>query len=312
MNRGDPIVRTAYLIVSHRGPDQVLRLVRTLREGPGAHVLVRHDQRRSRLDPGELERAGGCLHLDDLTVEWGSWTYLRMLIGGLERIEAEVDPDWTLVISGQDYPLRPLAEIESRLAAAEHDAFLGVAWELETERTPPPPAGDFFRRYAYAHMPLPHRTPRLPGRLAPVAYRRDLPPPLRPRLGVRRLRLPFGPNRRCWVSTDWPVLGRRALHAVLRAAREERALMRHYRHTVVPSESFFATVLMNDPALRVSLGDRRLTSFAPGSPHPDVLRVADLDRLRDSGAHFARKFDAEVDAAVLDRLDELRHPESPR
>jgi len=180
--------RVAFLIVSHRAPEQVLRLVRALREHPGAEVLVRHDQRRSRLDEGELERAGGRLHPDDLAVEWGS----------------------------------------------------------------------------------------------------------------------------CWVSTDWPILGRRALQAVLRAAGERRALMRHYRRSIVPSESFFATVLMNDPDMRVSHDDRRFASFAPGSAHPDVLTSADLDRLRAAGAHFARKFDAEVDATVLDRLDELRRPAGPR
>jgi hypothetical protein len=99
---------------------------------------------------------------------------------------------------------------------------------------------------------------------------------------------------------------------VLRAARDERALMRHYRRTIVPSESFFATVLMNDPELRVSSDDRRFVSFAPGAAHPDVLTEADLDRLMASGAHFARKFDAEADAAVLDRLDELRLSRRPR
>jgi hypothetical protein len=33
------------------------RLVRALRKSPGAHVLVRYDQRHSRLDAGGLERA---------------------------------------------------------------------------------------------------------------------------------------------------------------------------------------------------------------------------------------------------------------
>jgi hypothetical protein len=48
-------VRVAYLIVSHRSPGQVLRLVRALREDPDAEVVVRHDPRHSRLDDDELE-----------------------------------------------------------------------------------------------------------------------------------------------------------------------------------------------------------------------------------------------------------------
>ena len=82
--------------------------------------------------------------------------------------------------------------------------------------------------------------------------------------------------------------------------------MRYYRLTIVPSESFFATALMNDRGLQVAHDDRRFVSFTPGSPSPEVLTEADLDRVRASGAEFARKFDAAVDGAVLDRLDELR------
>jgi hypothetical protein len=300
-------VKIAYLIVSHRSPGQVLRLVGALRESPSSHVLVRHDQRHSRLGAAEVERAGGALHEDGLTVEWGSWTYLLMLLGALERIAAEVDPDWTMVISGQDYPVRPPGEIESRLEHADADAFCGVSWELETRSVPPPPADDFFRRYAYAHFEPP-AVPRLPARLRPLAYRRDLPAPLRARVGIRHPRLPFHDGMRCWVSTDWPILGRRAVQAVLRAARERTRLMRHYRRTIVPSESFFATVLMNDPGTRVSQEDRRFAAFAPGAPSPRVLTEADLEAVLDSGAHFARKFDPAVDAAVLDRLDKLRNP----
>ena len=299
-------MRIAYLVISHGDPAQVLRLVRALREGPSSHVYVRHDERRSRLDRRELDAAGGIQLRDAIDVEWGDWSYLRMLLDALERIRAELDPDWVLVVSGQDYPLRPLPEIEARLESAHNDAFIGLAWELETGQPPPSPADDFFRRYAYRHVRVPAWMPHLPGRLGGLAYLRELPPPLRPRLGLRSPRLPFGPDLRCWVSGDWPLLGRRALAALLEAAREKQALMRHLRWTIAPSESFFATVLMNEPGLSVSGDDHRFVSFGPGAARPDLLTSADLERLVASGAHFARKFDAGVDAAVLDRLDELR------
>jgi hypothetical protein len=144
--------------------------------------------------------------------------------------------------------------------------------------------------------------PHLPGWLRPAAYVRELPP----RVGLRRPRLPFGPDLRCWVSTDWPTLSRAAVEALLRTTAERPRLMRHYRRSVSPGESFFATVLMNDSALRVSGDDRRFVRFAPGAPSPYVLTSADLDDMNASGAHFARKFDAGVDPGVLDRLDELR------
>jgi len=61
-------VRVAYVVLSHRTPEQVLRLVRALREGPAAEVLVRHDQRRSRLAAAEVEAAGAELIEDGIDV----------------------------------------------------------------------------------------------------------------------------------------------------------------------------------------------------------------------------------------------------
>jgi hypothetical protein len=305
-------VRIAYLVVSHRNPAQVLRLVGALKEGPAAEVVVRHDERRSRLDPDELERAGGRALRDGINVEWGHHSHLRMLLGAIGRVRTELDPDWLVVISGQDYPLRPLAEIEGRLAGADEDAFLGNPWRLQTNSPPRPPADEFFRRYAYWHTSVPSPTPKPPGRLQRLAYIRELPSGGRPLLGIRRPRLPFSDASPCWVSADWPLLGRRAIEALLGAARHDARLLRHYRHTFAGSESFLATVLMNERSLSVSGDDRRFVRFAPGAPHPDLLTSADLGQLIDSGAHFARKFDAGVDAAVLDALDERRKAAGPR
>jgi hypothetical protein len=300
-------VRIAYLVLSHRNPEQVLRLVSVLNEGPSAEVLVRHDPRRSTLDERALERLGASALHDDVDFDWGGWSQLQMLLACLEGA-ASLDPDWTLVLSGQDYPLRPLAAIEDGLANSEYDAMLGHAWELETDKPPGPPADEFFLRCAYRHYPAPGLLPRLPGTLRPLAYRRELPR----QIGLRRIRLPFREGFRCFVSADWLTLNRRALRTVLDAANDRR-LMRFFRRVAIPSESFFATVLLNDGSLRVAGHNRRFVSFeAPLTPHPETLTMADLDRLLASECDFARKFDADGDADVLDALDQRRRSEIPR
>jgi hypothetical protein len=300
-------VRVAYVVVSHRNPGQILRLVSALKEGPGAEVVVRHDQRRNRIDPAALDELGAHLLEDGIDVQWGEFSQFRMLVGALEYALGALDPDWILVISGQDYPLRPMAEIEASLAAAEPDAFLQDAWELDTGSLPGPPEDEFFLRYAYRHYVVPRWVPRPPRRLRPVLYRRDMPQGLPSRIGVRRTRLPFGERFRCFVSADWLTLRRHAARLVVETARTDRRLERYYRRTVIASESFFASVLMNAPGIDVARESRRFVAFArPGTPHPDVLTTKDLDRLLASGMQFGRKFDVETDAEVLDRLDAVR------
>ena len=57
-------------------------------------------------------------------MEWGGWSYLQVLLDGLRTVADRADPDWTIVLSGQDYPLAHHSELEQFLAREEHDAHL--------------------------------------------------------------------------------------------------------------------------------------------------------------------------------------------
>jgi hypothetical protein len=123
------------------------------------------------------------------------------------------------------------------------------------------PAGDddFFLRLDYRHYRRPRRLPHLPRALRPLVYVRDLPP----LVGVRRLRRP---GVRAYLSADWVTLSRRGL-----AASEDRRQLRPFRRMPVPSESFFATVLLNHPRLRIERDHRRFLALA-GPPAPRTRR----------------------------------------
>jgi hypothetical protein len=291
-------VKVAYIVLSHRNPEQVLRLVRVLKEGPAARVLVRHDSRGPDLPEAELNEAGGEAIEDDIAFEWGGWSQLQLYLACLREAHERHDPDWALILSGQDYPLRPPAEIEATLEAAQIDGRLGAVREVERHR-PPPGEDEFFLRCRYRHYTRPRAIGHLPRALRGLAYTRDLPP----LVGLRRL---APPPLDYHASADWLTLGRRALATTL-AAAEDRRLMRHFRRVAVPSESFFASVLLSDRALTIERDHRRFAPFAhEGAPHPETLTAADLDRLLSSGADFARKFDIDVDSRILDLLDEHR------
>jgi hypothetical protein len=298
-------VTVVYVVISHRNPEQVVRLVRVLREGPSSRVLVRHDPRGEKLERERIEAAGGEPLEDRIKMRWGGWSQLKLILACLKEAAERHDPDWALILSGQDYPLRPLADIEADLDASPADARLGSVRRVETQR---PAAGDdeFFLRCRYRHYARPRAFPSalLPGSLRPLAYARDLPP----LIGVRRT-VPAPVT--FFASADWLTLGRAGMGAVLAASRHRR-LMRHFRRVAVPSESFFASVLLGDPSLIVEQDDRRFASFAQGAAHPDTLTSKDYDRLLASGADFARKFDVTADSRVLDMLDEHRRARNGR
>jgi len=62
-------------------------------------------------------------------------------------------------------------------------------------------------------------------------------------------------------------------------------------------------MLLLASSLRDALVNEDLRFMNWDGYHPKTLRMDDLDSMRASGKLFARKFDIDVDAAVLDELD---------
>ena len=123
-------------------------------------------------------------------------------------IAREADPDWVLVLSGQDYPLVHHAELKAFLEGSGHDAHLTHLWPLGPLTLSGEARDEFVLRYGYRHFA------RAAVALAPAAADRLRPPHARRQAPARRARSPrLGPA--AVVSGDWPTLNRQALRAVL-------------------------------------------------------------------------------------------------
>ena len=284
----------------------MLRLVRALREGESTAVVVRHDQRASPLSAGAVERAGGGLLADRHDADWGTAGFTDMVLDALEHVRGLHDPDWIVTLSGQDYPLRPIIDLERLLAESPHQALLHASWPLDLTTDPGPPRDEFYRRYRYRHYTAPLPVAQAISRaLGSRAYVRVMPPGQPVLVGLRARRTPFGPGLGCRVSSDWLMLHRTAIESLLGFVGSNPGVMRYYRRAVIPSESLFATALGNDPAIAVGPAPRSLR-FQPGAANPDVLGARDVGELLRGGGYLARKFDAEADPRALDLLDEAR------
>jgi hypothetical protein len=297
-----------YFIQSHRDPEQIYRLVRTLRRGsPQARIVVQHNFAACDLDVSPL---AGLPHTWLLPVSRPQiradyscqvQPYLD-LVDWLER--EGIAYDWLINLSAQDYPVTPVGEIEAFLGTAAADGFLRH-WDVESPASPWP------RRKARARYRYHYR------RLAPRAepWLRALRPftrvlPLHvyldygPLLGVRALRTPFREGFRCYGGWAWFSLRRAAVLYLRDFLAAHPEVVRHYRATVVPEESIVQTVLANSGRFRLVDDDFRFIDYTravKGSPR--TLSVADLPALASGRYHFARKFDLGVDREVLDRID---------
>jgi hypothetical protein len=118
-------------------------------------------------------------------------------------------------------------------------------------------------------------------------------------------RLPFGPDFKCYCGEVWYCANHRCARRLIEFFECNPQVNTHYRKSRVPEESYPHTVLANDPSLKLSQDLLRYIDWTGGGSNPKVLTMQDLPYLLDTKAHFARKFDDRVDAAILDELDRL-------
>jgi hypothetical protein len=76
-----------------------------------------------------------------------------------------------------------------------------------------------------------------------------------------------------------------------------------YRYSLMADEQFFQTALMNSALRHMVLSDSMHYVDWTVDPGPRVFGLDDFAALAQSGKLFARKFDTESDATILDRID---------
>jgi Core-2/I-Branching enzyme len=281
-------VKVAYLIRAHHAPSLLERLVRRLAGADvGVFIHVSRTAEEAVYDEmvGRLADVDGLRWLPRRTCRYGGFSLVEATLAGVDEIAAEGPaPGHTLLLSGQDYPLRAREEIEARLAEAGESSYVHH-FALPSADWPDERGGlDRVERFHFERFRYRTRLLRLP------LVKRRLPEGLRPYGG----------------SAFW-ALSAPALEYVRRFVGENPGVVRFFRHVLIPDEIFFQTILLNSP-LRESIRNEQLhyVDWSGGGAHPATLRAADVERALASGKLFARKFDASdtealelVDAAAL-------------
>ncbi len=301
-----------FLIQSHSGAEQVVRLVRTVkRSSPDARVLVVHDGRCVPLDPEPFRRWPGVeVLVRSSPVERGDFSVLTPLLAGLEELlggkggRPKWDFDWLVYLSGQDYPVRPLADFEASLASTGRDGFLSH-WDAEGPDTPWRPRQARTRYHAqYRRLPGwtlgPLKAARFLGKVSPLRFHLHY----RPYLGWEPRRTPFVNGVRCYGGWQWWTLARPAAQYLNDQVAADGPLVRWFRRTVAPCEAMVPTLLVNSGRFDLDPDNRWYMDFEGSRDgRPRTLNENDLPRFAAGRFDFARKFELERTPGLLDRID---------
>jgi hypothetical protein len=279
-------MRLAYIISAYKYPEQLIRLVDRLTTPATSffvHVDKKTDARTFGLMAEGLGRRSNVVLLRRHVCEWGGFGHVDASLEGIRAVLASAtDPDYAILLTGQDYPIKSNAYIASFLERHRGRLFLEYfpvpypAWQ-----------NGGMDRLASWHW-------RVRGRHIVVRPRAWLPLKRRIPGNVR----PFG------GSSYW-CLTRESIDYVHDYARSNPSFVRFFRHVDVPDELFFQTIILNSPFAEAAVNDslRYIEWNDPRSGSPAILTSAQIERLASSPQLFARKFDPTVDAGVLDHID---------
>ena len=312
----------AYYVQTHHRPAQVERLVGVITEGsPGAVVLVGHDAAGEPLNVPRLQAMGN-VHVLTQKGGYGDFSHVDRYLEAAGWLDANgVDYEWLENLSGQCYPLRPIAQIEHELGSLNSDGYLLYS-PVFPDRVP---AGadqgaaawhrlvrpfDATMRYDYRHWRAGTPSDAKDGLLRPLMALNLVQPWVRVSsaylaVGVRRRRTMFGPDFNCYGGSFFCTLRAACVRYLRDYAKANPDVVAFFRSLLAPEEVFMHSVLVNSGLFSFTVDAKRYIDWAGGRyTHPKTLGAEDAAAALASGAHWARKLDLETGARLFDIIDE--------
>ena len=288
------------VVLAYHRPEQLATLVQTLRH-PQVTIYL-HIDSGADIEPFQtaLDSIGRAdvVWLRRHRSRWGSLGIVDAEIEGIARAASD-RCSYVMVISGEDFPLRPVPEIVRFAQENRERSFVETyelpypAWPLEgRERT------DFYTcaigGSLYTCIPRGEDTSTLsPARKAlnlALRVRFSLKPPRRFPSYVR----PFG-------GQQWLNLTPAAAAHVLGFVAEHPDYRGYHTYTACPDEMFIQSILLGtgfSEEHEIVSDDLRFLIWA-GGDHPKTLRLDDLPAIRKSSDLFARKVVADDDPQLF-------------
>jgi hypothetical protein len=281
-------MKIGYAILAHDHPLNVARLAQRLIEADG--IVSLHLDRKG--GPGPVEAVRSALGAaadrvvwpERVSVGWGEWSMIEASLNAVRAIfAAGHQPDYVHLMSGADYPIRPIADFKAFLGRHAGTDFI-ESYSLNDRQWVRD--GLTRERYEYRHFFNYKRHPKL----FEWNWR------LQRALGLRRS-LPGGMTAH--FGSQWCTLTARSWKTILDMA-QRADIVRAFKMSWIPDEMFCQTLLSGSFA---PSSNRHLTLYEFSDYGvPIVYCNGHFEHLREQPFFFARKI-SPFAARLRDELD---------
>lgn len=280
-------MRIANIIIAHKNPTQLLRLIERLRH-PQFDFYIHIDKKVPIHDFKLVKEYENVYFIKNrISCNWGGNSLLNAITSALNQV-AETNRNYGFVnlLSAQDYPLLSPDHIYEYLLNRSGKNFISFDTSRNTKWWKEAVAR--YEKYHFTDLNLKGKYffQRILNKLAPT----------------RRFPLPLelhGSSNSTW----WTITGECARY-LARTLTNEKKLDKFLRYSWSTDEFVVATIIMNSEFKdQVVNNNLRYIDWSEGNAHPKLLDVGDVEKMKHSGMLFARKFDVEIDTEALDKID---------
>ncbi len=282
--------------MAHKAPGQLYRLINRLNDGASEFFI--HIDKTVDFAPFEIIKAfGRIIHfVERVDSKWGSFGSVQASLNGLKAVKNLGKKfDQIILLSGQDYPIKSNERINSFFSNSPHTVFMDYFSLPNYKKWPGNDTGGLYRvnKYYFGlkwYQLFCSKSLNLLSAYIPFLRRK-----------VSNKMVPFAGSQ--WWSVDMY-----ALDYILDYGKKHPEYRTFHQHTFVPDELYVQMIVANamDENLVRSIANnnkRFMIWENQNSSHPNILCKTDFETILLSDDLFARKFDENTDAEILDLID---------
>ncbi len=279
-------MKIAHLILAHQNPVQLKRLVDRLSCNEAVFFL-HIDQKVDIRVFTEIFSGNEQVNFirNRVSITWASFSMVQATLNGFEEIKlsgfkiAHIN-----LLSGQDYPLRPINEFHEFLKQHSDKAFMHCL-DVNSEWTEAISRLEQYHLTYFINFPGKYILQKLINKVLP---KRSMPENM------------IAVGRSQWFTITFP-----QMLYILKKMQDSKSITQFFKFTWAPDEIIFQTILFNSEFKPYIVNDNlRHIDWSKKGENPKLLLMEDLPALLGSSCFFARKFDRNIDEKVLDLIDQ--------
>ncbi len=274
-------MKIAYLIVGYNNWLHFNKLL-SLLDYEGAALFI-HIDKKVKMPPIKVDKAR-LIFVERLNVWWGGWS-LQEAFNRLIKSAIIHRFDYYVLLSGADYPIRPLSYLYKKLSEG------GEYISINKGFSPDKPEW----RIKYYHFDGSDRKNKTSIKTIVYFWLEVLQRKLRL---ISKTKYPFD---QVYFGSSWWALSHECVEYVLQFINDNPGFVRFFKTSWCPDESFIHTIIGNSPFLSECKGSMTYADWTENRASPAIINMKHVEmfaeqlakdtHFQQNGPCFARKFE---------------------